>query len=75
MAISCAASDLEVAAKAFMALSRSDQWAVQTYLLASINGGSMSPQVLLAAAQAFQVLNPPEQMAVQNYLLCQIVNK
>lgn len=76
MPVSCQPNDLAQAAKCFECIPTGMQAAVQTYLLAQINGGETDPQKLLTAAQAagYQKLRGSE-AEVQNYLLCQIVNK
>jgi hypothetical protein len=72
---SCAPNDLAAAVACFC-LSDKQQLAVQTYLLATIAGGSMSPSVLNAAAVAAGFGNLPEKQSlqIQAYLLCAILN-
>ena len=67
--------ELNEAAKCFNCLQEDHKEAVKLYLLASINGGSMDPQTLLAAAcqAGFTCVQPDHVKAMENYLLAQIL--
>lgn len=73
MPVSCTAADLAEAAKCFTCLSPADHAAIQTYLLATIAGGSTDPATLLAAAKCFTCVPDSELKRIQVYLLCAIL--
>lgn len=74
MAISCVPNDLMEASKCFRCMTRQQQEAVKTYLLAVMAGGSTDPDVLEPLAKCFECLTRKQLLAIQNYLLCQIIN-
>lgn len=72
---SCAPADLVEAAKCFICdIEPGDLEAVKVYLLATIAGGSMDPQVLVSASKCYDCLTPGELKNVELYLLCSIAN-
>ena len=76
MPLTCTPQALSNEAACFESqLSEAQRSAIQTYLLATISGGSTDPQTLLAAAAQFQNLSGQQLAQISAYLLCAIVNK
>lgn len=72
----CGPSALASAAKCFCGIPPGDRAAIELYLLASINGGSMDPAVLAAQAKAFLGVRDEQMIeAMKVSLLCSIATK
>lgn len=75
MAQSCDRRDLAEASACFTCFNPKEQAAVQTYLLAVMNGGSLDRDTLLDAAKCFTCLTQKQLLAIEIYLLCQLLNR
>lgn len=65
---------LNEAARCLYCLEPGELAYVNTYLLATIAGGSTDPQVLLEASRCLECLTPGQLRQVQVYLLNEIAN-
>lgn len=75
MPVSCTPNDLAAASDCFCGISELDLLRIQVYLLATINGSSTDPNVLLSQASCLCGIDDPIQlMQISNFLLCSIVN-
>lgn len=57
-----------------MCLSAEQHMQVQTFLLATLAGGSLDPNILAAQAAQLQGIDPGMLMSIKTMLICQFLN-
>ena len=74
MAVVCEPKDLAAASACFCGVPPGDRDAILIFLLATIAGGSMDPNVLAESAKAYRGYDKRTAQAVMVYLMCSIAS-